>query len=433
MPTRRQPTLITVDANAMPLAIVLFVVFIACSAFFSASETAIFSLSNIKLRRLSEGCPKAKLLIALLRRPTRLLAAIVFGNLLVNIGFASLSTTLCVRMFGQQGLAVAVLASGVIILFFGEVFPKTFAIYTAERLSLFLVRGIHIFSRIFLPFIISIEHLVTFFSSFLIRKPVNSSLSDEEFRAALLLSKKDGQISAEEEEMIGSVLEFKETQASEILTARIDIAGIDAEMSQSQVLEFLRQTKHSKFPVYENSLDNIIGTLYAKDVFCNMDADYHSLLHKPIFVPESKKIDDILRIFLENNERIAIVLDEYGGTEGILTFEDIVEEIFGEIYDEFETPQEPVEPLDARTWRVFGKTALKAINAELDIVLPEDEDTIAGFLLARIERIPRPGEEFSFSTVRSITGKPLRLRIRIERATARRIVSMIAIVEAADR
>lgn len=395
--------------------IFLFIIFICFSAFFSASETAIFSLGSVKLRRLIEKYPKAKTVKNLLRRPTRLLSAIVFGNLLVNIGLSSFATAIFVKAFGPKGLMLAVFISGTLILFFGEIFPKTFAIHMPEKLSLLFSPALSIFSRIFYPIIIVIEKSVKYFSSLLIQKPKKFKLSDDEFKVALSLSKKGGQISAQQEQMISHVLEFKDTNAGEILTARTDIKGIDSRLTRQEVLETVREEKHSKFPVYQESLDNIVGILYAKDFFLQSDKDYKQILREPIFIPESKGIDDILKLFLEKNENIAIVLDEYGGTEGLITLEDVVEEIFGEIYDEFEIIQEPLEKINEQNYRIFGKTSLKTVNVELKLDLPENQGNIAGFLLSQIERIPQVGERIKYKNV----------EFMIERATVRRIVSVI--------
>lgn len=403
------------------MVVVILLVFIVLSAFFSGSETAIFSLSSLKLRRITGKHRRGRVVKNLLSRPTRLLSAIVFGNLLVNIGLSSLATAIAVRVWGSKGFFVAVLASGTFILFLGEIFPKIIAIYTAEKLALFLSPALHLFSRVFHPFISIIEKAVEALSATFIRTPRRFTLTDEEFRAALLLSRKDGQISAQEEEMISYVLEFKDTEASEILTARIDTRGIDAGLSQKDVMAVLRKEKHSKFPVFEGSPDNIIGILYAKDVFLEPDRDYHEFLHKPIFIPESKGIDDILKLFMETGERIAIVLDQYGGTEGLVTFEDIIEEIFGEIYDEFESVQEPLEEVGDKEYRVYGKTNIKTVNLELELSLPEEEDTIAGFLLSKMERIPKSGDKLKVS---GLGGRKI-IEFTIERATVRRIVSVI--------
>ncbi|MCK4916595.1 MAG: HlyC/CorC family transporter [Candidatus Omnitrophica bacterium] len=395
--------------------ILFFILFLMLSAFFSASETAIFSLSSFKLHKLSEKYSKARAVKTLLKKPIRLLSAIVFGNMLVNISIASLSTAIFVKAFGENGLFFAVFLSGILILFIGEVLPKTFAIHTAERLSLIVSPVIIVFSKIFYPIIIVMEKIVDSLSYFIVKKPRTSSLSDEEFKATLLQSKKDGQISAQEEKMISHVLEFKDTQASEILIPRIDIEGIDTKLSQSEILDVLRDKKHSKFPVYEGSLDNIVGILYAKEVFLNSDKDYHDFLHSPMFIPESKGIDDLLKLFLEKNERVAIVLDEYGGAEGLITFEDISEEIFGEMYDEFEKIVEQMVEISRNTWKVSGKTPIKSVNMTLNLDIPEEEDTIAGFLLSKWERIPRSNEKIEFKNI----------IFTIERATARRIVSII--------
>jgi len=399
----------------MILVLLSFLFFIVLSAFFSASETALFSLSKLKLRKLSETSNEGKVVNVLLKKPTRLLSAIVFGNLLVNIGLSSLSTTLFVRAIGEKGLILAIIVSGVVILFFGEIFPKTFAIYMADKLSLAFSSILDIFSRVFSPLIVIIDKVVNKFSSLIIKRFKKTSLGDEEVKAALLLSKKDGQITAQQEQMISHLLDFKDIKASEILTARIDIDGIDSSLSVDKVLMMLSKSKHSKFPVYEDSLDNIIGILHAKDVFLNPSSDYHKFLRKPIFIPESKGIDDILKIFLERNQRIAVVLDEHGGTDGLLTLEDIIEEIFGEIYDEFESEQEIFKKIDNHTWRVRGGIPPRAINIKLGLNLPEEEDTIAGFILSKMEKIPKVGESIEFGKIKFV----------VERATTRKIVSVL--------
>jgi CBS domain containing-hemolysin-like protein len=243
------------------------------SAFFSLSETAIFSLSNLKLRRLQEKYSQGSTVKNLLSRPTHTLSAINFGNTLVNIGITSLSTALFVNTFGDKGLFLAIFISSILILFLGEIFPKTFAIYLAEKLSLFCAPVLSIFSVFFFPFVFVIEKIVMFFSSLFTWLPIKTSTSYEELKTALILSRKEGHISAEEEEMVSNVLEFKDTWVSEIMNPRIDIHGIDIRLNQQEVLKILREKKHSKFPVYEGSLDNITAMLYAKDIFLNPSTD----------------------------------------------------------------------------------------------------------------------------------------------------------------
>jgi CBS domain containing-hemolysin-like protein len=409
--------------------ILIIVILLGLSAFFSASETAIFSLSKLSLRDLKQRYKRAQLIKKLLQRPTRLLSAIVFGNLLFNIGISSLATAIFVKKFGPQGLIFAIMLSGLIILFFGEIFPKIFAIYAAKDFSLLASSVLNIFSKIFFPLIIGIEKVVNYFSDLLIKIPKKKKTAGgQEFKTALLLSKKGGHISQQEEEMISYVLEFKETDAGEILTARVDIEGIEIKSSQEEVINLLKKAKHSKLPVYQESLDNIKGVIYAKDIFLNPEKNWSSFLKEPIFIPESKKIDDLLKLFLKEKANIAIVLDEYGGTEGMVTLEDVVEEIFGEIYDEFESVQEPVRKINQNSWRVYGKTPIKTVNIELGLDISEDEDTIAGFLLSKAEKIPKAGEKFKFNIFKKSINQQKKVEFRIERATVRRIVSVIIVL-----
>lgn len=405
--------------------IFIFTALITFSAFFSASETAIFSLSKVALRQLQEKNRRAKVIKNLLRKPTHLLSAIVFGNLLFNIGISSLSTAIFVGAWGPRGLIAAVIFSWFIILFFGEIFPKIFAINSAKEFSLPAALVLNIVLKAFLPLIAGVERIVSYFSAKLIRGEKKNTAREREFKTALLLSRRGGHISEEEKEMISYILEFKDTTAGEILTARVDIKGINIALSQEEVLCLLRGQKHSKMPVYEDSLDKIKGIVYSKDIFLNPGKDWRLLIRKPIFIPESKKIDDILKLFWQEEASIAVVLDEYGGTEGIITLEDIAEEIFGEIYDEFESIEEPIEKVGKFSWRVYSKTPIKTVNIELDLNISEEEDTISGFLLDKAERIPKSGENFEFIFSQASGPRKRKVKFTIERATARRIVSVI--------
>jgi len=400
----------------MILQIIVILILIVFSAFFSASETAIFSLSATRLRRMQTKGMRVRKLKHLLKRPSFLLSTIVFGNMLVNIGLASFSTILFVNIFAQKGIFISIIFSGSIILFFGEIFPKTLSIYLAEGISLFSAPILEVISNIFYPVILYLQKLSEAIANIFLRKSKKPGLfTEDELKTAILLGKKEGAITEAEEELISYVLKFKDTQASQIITPRIDVKAIDIEDSQDEVIKSLKEERHSKFPVYEESMDNVKGILYSKDAFLSPDKDFKSVLREAIFVPESKKIDDILEMFIRKNERIAIVLDEYGGTAGIVTFEDIIEEIFGEIYDEYELTQELVEKITDNQYRLFGKVSIKTVNIELDSSIPEDEDTIAGFLLSQLERIPRPGESFEFFGYQFI----------IERASRKRLISIV--------
>jgi len=391
-------------------------ILIIFSAFFSASETALFSLDKIKVRRLKERYKGAKKVTFILKRPALFLTTIVFGNMLVNIGLSSLNTSIFEHLLGDEGIWFSIVVSGIIILFLGEVFPKILAIYTQEQFALFSAPFLVFFWRVFSPILKLIQVIVNIVSGrFLIFKKKEDTFTEEEIKTALLIGKKEGYITEAEREMINYILKFKDTEAGKVLTARGDIEGIEIKSSQEQVLEILREKRHSKFPVYEGSLDNIVGIIYAKDVFLNQDRNWKEFLRPPLFIPQSKKIDDILKVFLEKGERIAIVLDEHGGTEGLVTLEDIEEEIFGEIFDEFEVPYKMIEKIDENSWRIFGNTPIKMVNLQLELNLPDEENNLASFLLSKLERIPSCKEKFVWE------GK----EFVVERATAKRIISVI--------
>jgi len=394
---------------------VTFILFIAFSAFFSASETALFSLKGVRLKRLQARYPRAKKIKHALEKPSRLLSTIVLGNMLVNIGLASLSTTVFVKLFKGTGIIISIIFSGAVILFIGEILPKTIAIYSAPKLAILASPVIEFLSKVFYPFVFVLQRLSGMLSSLFTGTKGSVYFTEGELKTALILGKRAGAISASEEEMIQYVLKFKDTSASQIMTPRVEVKAVDLTSSRGDVLKFLREQRHSKFPVYEKSMDNIRGVLYSKDIFLDSRLDWERLMREPVFIPESKKIDDILTDFINKDERIAVVLDEYGGTSGIVTFEDIVEEIFGELYDEYEFPQKFIEKVSRKTYRVSAKTPIKALNLELDINLPEEEDSVAGFILSHLERIPARKETF----------KARGIDFLIERATRKRILSVV--------
>ncbi len=394
---------------------IILVIFIICSAFFSASETAIFSLRKGQIRRLKEKYPSARNLNVIFKQPDFFLSTIVFGNMLVNIALTSLMTSIFVKLWADRGVYLSILFSGTVILFLGEIIPKTFVSYTYQRFSLTAAPILIFTSRLFYVPVHFLRTTVYWICRGFLGKKQEQIDNDEEVKNALILGRRDGYITEAEEEMISNVLEFKDTWVSEIMTPRVDVEGIDISADRHEILKILKLERRSKFPVYRESLDNIIGVVHTKDIFLHPDENWHDLRRDPIFIPESKRIDDLLKIFLERNEQIAIVLDEYGGTSGIVTLEDIQEEIFGEIYDEFEVASKVIDEIERNVWRVYGKLPMKTLNIELEIDLPEEADTVAGFILSQMEKIPHSGEKFTYKNV----------EFTIERATAKRIVSIV--------
>jgi len=331
----------------MWLELIILVVCIFGSAFFSATETAFTSLSRIKVSHMVEKrLPGSGLVKKLKEEPAKLLSTILIGNNIVNIGASVLATTIVLRfteILGWGGVGVAAgIAIGLMTFFllvFGEITPKTIAIRHAEGMALFTAWPIYIIAWILTPvaWILAVisRPLIHLFGG---RVPEGGPfVTEEEIKLLIAASVKEGVIEREEKEMISSIFEFGETTVKEVMTPRPDIKAAENSASIEDVVKIIIETGHSRIPVYQGNIDNIIGMIYAKDLLnCERENDLGHYLHKAIFVPEEKRLDDLLRQMQEARTHIAVVVNEYGVTSGIVSLEDLVEEIVGEIHDEFE-------------------------------------------------------------------------------------------------
>lgn len=392
----------------------LVILLLFFSAFFSGSETAIFSLNTIKLRKMERRRKDVEAVSRLLKEPSRLLITLLIGNTLVNVAISVVATSLSLELFGSQGLGLAIGVVTFLLLVFGEVTPKTFAIEKGENLSLLVGKPLKYFSQLVFP----LRNILCLIADNLIRLTKISSkreptLTEEELKTIIDVGHREGVVKKGEREMIRSVLEFTDTEAKDIMTPRVDIKAASLDMSQEEFLEFARKTKHSKIPVYENSIDKIVGVIYAKEIFLNLERNFVESIRPVIFIPATKKIDDLLKILDQQKTKIAIVVDEYGGTDGLVTLEDILEEIFGEIYDEFETPEHLIERIDNGQFRVSGKAAISEINEKLHLNIPEGEyETFAGFVLELLDKIPTEGERVRFKDLTFLIEKMKGKRIK---------------------
>lgn len=376
------------------LKFILLAVFLVFSAFFSASETALFSLDTIKLKRLAQGGKDTSFILRLLENPIRCLTTILAGNTLVNIVVAVIITSILMHFFGDKGVAASIAVTTIILLLFGEVTPKTVAIHNNERLSHLLAPPLYFFSRLITPFLFAATQLcdgiISFFRLNLKKEP---TLTEEEFRTVMEVGHRHGVVAKSEKEMVVSILELTTTTAQEIMTPRTDLKCLSVSWDISRVRAYAQETKHSKLPVYKGSFDNILGVVYAMDLFLEDVRPWTECVRPVIFIPPTKKISELIKDFYRQESKMAIVVDEYGGTSGLVTLQDVLREIFGELEDEFKAKESLVELLPDGNYRVSGKASVSKVNEDcLLSVPPGDYETIAGFLLDRFGRIPAEGE-----------------------------------------
>lgn len=396
------------------LKFLLLIVLLGFSAFFSASETALFSLDTIKLRRLAQAGKDTSRIIKLIENPIRCLTSILAGNTLVNIATSALLTSLLIDFLGNKGLTVSIFVTTLFLLAFGEVTPKTIAIHNNEKLANFVAPFLFSFSRVISPFIFIAtricDGIILFFKWNLRSEP---TLTEEEFRTVMELGHRHGVVAKSEKEMVVSVLELTTTTAQEVMTPRTDIRALDCSWDRERMLDFAKEIKHSKLPVYRDTIDNIIGIVSTKDLFLEEVKTCPDLVRTVLFIPESKKIDELFKDFHKQKTKMAVVVDEYGGTSGLVTLEDILEEIFGEIYDEFEVKENLIEQLSEKLFRISGKAPVYQVNEDCRLQIPSgDYETIAGYLLDLFGKIPQEGEKVeapgSRFTVEKVAGRRIK-------------------------
>lgn len=397
--------------------IVTVIILLILSAFFSGSETALFSLKPLTLRKLARDRKDARHIKYLLKDPTRMLATILIGNMLVNIIASVIVSSISIDLLGDAGIGIAIGIMTLLLLLFGEVTPKTLAIEHPVAFSLFCAQPLIIFSKLIFPLrwcLRSIaDNLIPVWGQPVPQEP---TVTEEELKTIIDVGQKEGVVAKQEREMIRAVLEFTDTDVKEVFTPRVDIKAISITATREEALQLAKEYQHSKIPIYTKSLDKIMGVIYAKELLLQPKKKFTELIKPVLFVPGTKKIDELLQIFEQQKLKIAIVVDEYGGTDGMVTMEDILEEIFGEIYDEFETPEKLIEDLGDNRHRVVGKIGINDINESLETKLPEEEhETLAGLILDRFGKIPTTGE-----TIRIESAK-----IVIEKMAGRRITSVI--------
>jgi len=385
------------------LLLLLFIVCIIFSAFFSSSEVALIAITRAKVRTLvNEGKKGAEALATLKEAPHRILITILVGNNIVNTLAAAIATAVTISIFGNIGVGIATGVVVIILLLFGEIGPKIYATKHTEHLALSVSKPVLYLSKILSPVIWGIDKIAGGFGGS--AAIGETTVTEEEIKEWIEVGKEEGTLEKEEREMLFSVLEFGDTLAREIMTPRVDVVLIEDIRTLDEAMQIFNESGFSRLPVYHDSVDNIIGILNTKDVFSTVfsgkrNISIKELMYDPFFVPETKKIDELLKELQVRKIQIAIVLDEYGSFDGIVTVEDILEELVGDILDEFDQEEPEIQKIGEGTFLVDAKMWVDDLNDKLDINLPmhESYETIGGLLMERLGHIPHPGESVYIS------------------------------------
>lgn len=383
------------------LQIGLLVVLLMGSGFFSASETSLMSLSKIRIRYMEdEGVKGAKLVGSLIEKSSDLLSSILVGNNIVNIAATSVSTSLFINIFGDGGVAIATAVMTVLVLVFGEITPKTIAANSPEKVAVVVSKPISIIMKITKP-IVWIFNLLTgiiFKIMGIDNDGVKPFITEEELKAMVNVSHEEGVLEMEEREIINNVFQFGDMQAKEAMIQRLDMVAIDIEDSYDEIIELFKSEKLSRLPVYQESIDDIVGILNIKDIIFLSDEeienfDIKDYVREAFFTYEFKKITQLLEEMKKEKTQMAIVVDEYGGTAGLLTIEDLVEVIVGDIDDEYDEEEEEIVKINDNEYLVEGSTKISDVNEQLGINLESEEfDSIGGFIIGYLKRIPEENE-----------------------------------------
>lgn len=379
------------------LPILLGLVFL--SAFFSGSETALVSVSNSKVDELvAKKLSNAKLLKKLKKNPHKILITVLIGNNVVNVLASAYAAIIFTDLFGSSGIGIATGVMTFLLLVFGEITPKSFAHQHAARVALFVSKPIYLLQLILFPVIWFFDKIVSLIN-YLSGSHKDITVTEGELVAMLNIGAAEGSIEKQEKEFIENVLEFNDIEVGEIMTPRVAIEAMESKLTIQEAVDFAIKHSHTRIPVYDETVDNIIGIISIKELLRYFDE--HSpnkkikslKLPMPLTVPLSKKIDKLFREFQRKHLHMAIVIDEFGGTAGLVTLEDLLEEIVGEIVDEFDVPETPIETIDSKNIIATGKTLVEDVNDFFRMKFGKnDHETLNEMITDYLHRFPREGE-----------------------------------------
>ena len=380
--------------------IIILIVLILLSGFFSSAETALTTCNKIKMRTLAEnGNINAKRVLKITDNSGKMLSTILVGNNIVNLSASSISTSLAIKLGGNTLVGVATGIITLLILIFGEISPKTLATIHADGIALAYSGIIYWLMKILTPIVFLVNKL-SIGVLFLLRvdpKKAQNTMTEDELRTIVDVSHEEGVIETEEREMINNVFDFGDAQAKEVMVPRIDMTFADIDSTYQQLLDIFREDHYTRLPVYEGSTDNVIGIINMKDLLLCEDRESFSvrdILRKPYYTYEHKNTAELLIEMRQSCNNIAIVLDEYGATAGLITLEDLLEEIVGEIRDEYDADEEDaLQKINDLEYMVQASMNLEDLNAALDLdLISEDYDSIGGYMIGLLDHLPVKGE-----------------------------------------
>ena len=384
------------DSHSTGLIIAL-IVLIVLSAYFSATETAFSSLNRIRLKNLADnGNKRAKLAYKLVDNYDELISSVLVGNNIVNISASSLATVLFIKAFGDNGPTVSTIAMTIIVLIFGEVTPKSISKEAPEAFAMFSAPIINVLIYVFKPInvcLVGIKKLVKKF----VKVSNDRTISESELLTIVEEAEHDGGINENESELIHNVIEFDDLEAIDIMTPRVDVEAVDKTSTVQEIADLFTETGFSRLPVYEETIDSIVGIINEKD-FHNLvlrDGNAVKQIIKPVeFIPPSMKISALLKLLQQNKSHLAVIVDEFGGTEGIVTLEDIIEELVGEIWDEHDEVTEFLHKQPDGSYNIDCTTDLDDMYDLFEIKGECEASTVSGWVLEQIDRIPKQGDHF---------------------------------------
>ena len=403
------------------LYILLFIICILLSAFFSSAETAFISLQRIRLEHLlSTRVTGASRVARMLEKPEKLLSTILLGNNLVNTAAAAIATALAVSIWGAEGILYATIAVTIILLVFAETTPKTIAHRHAERLALLLARPLRVISWLFTPFVLALSWIASGFARIIGGKSVPRSLaSEEEIRTMISVGHKEGTVEEDEAKMLHKVFEFGDRPVREVMVPRLEVVAIEQGSRMSDFLALYAESPLSRYPVYNDNMDNVVGIISVKDVLmglargtANDESIIDEMVRPAYFAPETKPIGELFAEMRDNNYRMCVVVDEYGGTAGVVSLTRLVEEIVGEVGDELAGVEKDYEVINEYTFQIDGSMRIDEVNEEMELELPEgDYETVAGFILNLLGHIPKPNEQLRYKGLKLVVTEMRGLKI----------------------